>query len=218
MKDRTFYAMTGFGVLMVFTMFAGRGVQQPGSSNTATAEIDKNVYQPYSRSFYPKTFEQWGDDWVKRIDKARIKAAERAAMSPECDRVEVSELADAKSTIQSSIVIFVDCRNSKRFYFAESDLGQKAKAPAVSKQKALAGFEDWQATRFCKEAIPPLLNYPGSFDPHDWFGTSVYRAPSGNIVVTVDFEAMNGFGAKLPHTARCVIDERGLHTPEISLR
>ena len=124
MKDRTFYVMTGFAVLMVFGMFSKQAVQ-PGKQ-PAAADIDKNVYQPYSRSFYPKTFEQWGDDWVKRIDKARIKAAERAARSPECDRVEVSELADAKSTIQSSFVIFVDCRNSKRFYFAESDLGQRS--------------------------------------------------------------------------------------------
>lgn len=35
MKDRTFYVMTGFGVLMVFTMFAGRGVQPGKQSGNA---------------------------------------------------------------------------------------------------------------------------------------------------------------------------------------
>ena len=46
----------------------------------------------------------------------------------------------------------------------------------------------------------------------------MYRANIGNIAVNFDFDAKNGLGIELHQRARCIIDEDGINTPEISNR
>lgn len=185
------------------------------STAAPAGAVDPIAYAPYTPKGYPTTFAKWGAKAVARIDGYRKVAAERAASNPACDKVEVSELSDIRSAPPNKIVIFVDCTNLQRFYFtaAELDAGM---AP-VSIQQKTAAIPDSELVARCEATVRRALRFPSSFDK-SWFTTNVYRAPTGNVVVTFDFSAKNGLGLDLPQRARCVTDDRGQHPPEITDR
>ncbi|MGB5091985.1 MAG: hypothetical protein WBN97_01560, partial [Parvibaculum sp.] len=151
---------------------------------------------------------------VKRINAMRIAAAEKAAASSECDSVETADLSDNRSIPKTRIVIFVDCRNGKRFYIGENEVD----LPAQSEETKMSGLSDRAALSRCEEALKGALRYPSTYDP-DFGGKGVYRAPTtGNVVATIDFEAKNGFGNVIPQRAKCYFNGAGMEGPEIADR
>lgn len=185
------------------------------ASFAASDKIDSNVYDAYTQKSYPKTFKAWGKKGVAKIDKYRALAAEESIKNPRCDYVETAELSDSRSSPPNNVVIFVDCRNGERFYLSSDELDVKSGSQSI-RQKT-AAIKDSDAILQCETAVTKMLKFPSSFDK-SWFSSNVYRAPQGNVVVTFDFSAKNGFGLDLPQQARCVFDDRGMHQPEITNR
>jgi len=73
----------------------------------------------YTLEEHPPLF----NDFIERlpeIQRFRRWAAKKALFSGECDRVEASSL-NIKST-QKTLVFLVECSNTKRFYFKETEL------------------------------------------------------------------------------------------------
>lgn len=161
---------------------------------------------------WDRTRREWGSTWIKRINEAMPKVAEKVAHSPGCDYVELVGLSD-RGKPQQQAVFYVDCRNGQRFYVNEDDL--KSDDNVVSKNEKTAGISDGNAIRACEDSVRSQLNFPSTFD-RDLLNTSVYRAPTGNIAVQFTFQAKNALGAELPQRARCVIDDTGIHPAEIS--
>lgn len=187
-------------------------------TTAAAAEIDPSVYDPYTRDQYPKTFKTWGSAGVKKINKVRIAAAKKAAASAECDKVDIAELSDVRSSPKKRIVIFVDCANGKRFYISDDEVSIPGDTPVQSEETKMRALPDNIAIERCEIALKSSLKFPSSYDP-DWGGKGVYRAPTtGNVVVTIDFTAKNGFGNEIPQRAQCFFNSTGMTGPELSNR
>ena len=56
----------------------------------------------------------------------------------------------------------------------------------------------------CREAIKARALIPSEVDIHTILGTSFYKAPTThNVVLRMDFDAVNAFGKEIPYTATC---------------
>lgn len=162
---------------------------------------------------YPKTVAEWGRDGVRRINELLPLAAEVAASSPQCDRVEIVELSGQRSKPKSKIVFFADCANGKRFYIDAAQI--ESRRPAKSQEEKTAAITDVDAISSCEAGTKRKLRNPRTFKRHA-FSTSVYRAPTtGNIVVGFEFEAKNDIGTELSSKVRCVITDQGLESVEV---
>ena len=163
---------------------------------------------------WEKARSQWGAAEIKRINSLMPDAARNVAASSQCQSVEIAGWAEGRSDLsKKKIVFFVDCAGGKRFYVSEDDL-KSNKAAASQNSKTLA-LNDTTAIEACEKSVKKQLNYPLSYNRH-WTDTSVYRAPTGNIVVRFTFDAKNGLGGNLPQRAKCYIDDRGMQAAEIS--
>ncbi len=180
----------------------------------ANPKIAPHAVMPITQKSYPKLYAAWGATGVKHINDLMPKAAQKAAASSECDKVDLVEISQNRSTPGKKIVFFVDCANSKRFYIEDTELSSAG--PAQSQAAKMSGISDSQATQSCESAIKVQLTNPLTFNRK--FGTtSVYRAPTtANVVVQFTFEAKNNLGALLPRKARCVITDRGIEEASIS--
>lgn len=161
---------------------------------------------------WERTRREWGSTWIKRINEAMPKVAEKVAQSASCDYVDLVGLSDRGKPRQKA-VFYVDCRNGQRFYVNEDDL--KSDEGVVSKNAKTAAISDGNAIRACEDSVRSQLNFPSTFD-RDILNTSVYRAPTGNIAVQFTFQAKNALGAELPQRARCVIDDTGIEPAVIT--
>ncbi len=184
------------------------------SPPTLGAEISTWAVSDITQKSYPKIYSQWGAEWVVKLNKMQHQAAKKAAQSPECDAVDMVALS-GESVPKQKALFFVDCANGKRFYIADTDLSSGSNV--VSKQAMTAEITDQKAVEECSKRVQATMNYPSTFKS-SIFNHSVYRAPGGNVVATIDFKGKNGFGAELPMTARCVFDEKGMADPEITNR
>lgn len=198
-------------LLAVHEERAGAAARETQQRKTSQARA---VVRPMTADFYPKTAAEWGSAGLKRLNDLMLKAAEKAAASGDCDAVADANLSD-RSIPKKEAVFFVDCANGQRFYISEHQLDSPG--TVRSKQAMLARVSEASVMAQCLEALKANLNYPSTFKS-SVFSQASYRAPTGNIVVTIDFKAKNSFGAELPMTARCVHDERGLHPLEITSR
>jgi len=185
------------------------------ASHVLARDPSPDTYSPYTKKGYAKTFKKWGSKGVAKINSYRKAAALKVAEIPSCDNVEYADLSDNRSSPPDNIVVFVDCTNGQRFYLTSAELDSNE--AASSNQEKTASLNDSDLISACEKSILSSLKFPSSFDK-SWFSTNVYRAPQGNVVVTFDFTAKNGFGMNLPQQARCVVDDRGMHPPEISNR
>lgn len=194
--------------------FAGIALALCAAAAPANPKIAPHAVLPITQKSYPKLYAAWGAAGVKRINSLMPLAAEKAAASPECDKVDLVEVSGNRSTPGQKIVFFVDCANAKRFYIEDSEL--ESKAPPKSQAAKMAALTDAQATQDCETAIKAQLHNPMTFNRK--FGTtSVYRAPTtGNVVVQFTFEAKNNLGALLPSKAKCVVTDRGIEEATIS--
>jgi hypothetical protein len=171
----------------------------------AAAKIDPGVYEPYTKKVFPKAYARWGDAGFARINALRIKAAETVAKNPKCDRVEIVELSDSKSTPPNNPVVFVDCANMQRFYLSEKDVGGPVRSQSEKGKQWSAG----SVLTACVDGVKKRLNFPGTMD-RSWFTSNVRQAPTtGNWVAEFEFTAKNAFGAELPAKARCVVEPDG---------
>jgi hypothetical protein len=182
-------------------------------SNT-NPKIAPDAVTPYTKKAYPTFYSAWGAAGMKKVNDLMPLAAAKAAASPECNKVELVELSQQRSTPGKNIIFFVDCANRKRFYIDQSQLASAA--VAKSQTNKMAALSDSQAKEMCDRAIKVKLNNPLTYD-RQYTTTSVYRAPTnGNVVVEFKFEAKNDLGAPLPHKARCTFTDRGLEDAIIS--
>lgn len=175
------------------------------------ADIDPNVFEPYSRDSYPKTFVKWGTAGVRRIDALRAAAARTVATNSACDKVEISELSDNRSAAPNRPIVFVDCANGQRFYLGESDV----ETEVTSETSRGARLSKSTVIELCERALRAQLNVPLSMD-RDWLNTSAFQAQTtGRWVVDFTFKAQNLLGAKLPGSAHCTVGTDG--TPEVTI-
>src|SRR5690606_38467622 len=120
-----------------------------------------------------------------------------------------------RSVPKKEIVFFGDCTGGTRFYVSEAEI--KAQRALASQDSKSAAVSDSTLISACQDAVRSRLNFPSTFDP-GWFGTSVYRAQAGRVVATVEFEAKNALGAKLPHVGKCYMDGGAMTSVESSPR
>lgn len=196
-----------FAVILAAALLAAEPV-------LANARIAPHAVIPVTKKSYPELYAAWGADGVRQINELMPLAAKKAAASPDCDKVDLVEISQSRSTPGKNIVFFVDCENRKRFYIGQSDL--RSSAAAQSQTGKMASLTDTQATSTCESAIKAQLRNPLTFKRQ--FGTtSVSRAPTtGNVVVQFSFEARNDPGGVLPSKARCVLTDRGIEEASIS--
>ncbi len=180
------------------------------------APILPDAVTDMDRKGWSKAYAAWGDEWMARLNKMQHKAAEKASLSRDCDAVELVGLSDMYSVPRKKAVFYIDCSNMSRIYVSDEDLKDTASTP-VSVKTQNEAIPDAKAKQGCISAIKAQLNHPSTFDS-GILSQSVYRAPTGNMVVTVDFKAKNGFGLEKKMTARCVYDASGMNAPEISER
>jgi hypothetical protein len=184
-----------------------------GQPNQEPAPIDQNVYEPYQREGFPKAFAKWGEAGIARIQRLREAAAATVAKNPKCDAVELSELSDARSSPPDNPIVFVDCRNSERFYIGESDVGGMVN----TEMEKGARFSSSELVKRCTDEVVSRLSLPSSFD-RNLFSVSDRQGTSGNRVVEFTFEAKNRLGLKLPAAARCIMTTQGDFEVNISER
>jgi hypothetical protein len=185
------------------------------AGGASSSKIAPHAVKPFDQKNYPKLYAEWGVAGVKRINGLMPLAAQKAAASPECDKVDLVEVSSSRSSPGKKIVYFVDCVNGKRFYIEEGELQSAIPAPQSQTAK-MANLSDSQATASCEAAIKAQLENPLTFT-RKLTATNIYRAPTtGNIAVEFVFESKNRLGATLPGKARCVITDRGLEDAIIS--
>jgi multidrug efflux pump subunit AcrB len=171
------------------------------------------VHEMIRHEGWEETYAAWGNEWMKKLNQMKHQVAEKVAASPECDRVNIVGLDSDNSIPKKKAAFFVDCENKKRFYVSNTDL--ESKTAVESLQAKNARISDSTAMIECRNAARRMVSHPSTFKP-SVLDQSVYRAPSGNLVVTAGFKAKNSFGLELSMRARCVFDENGMGTPEIS--
>ena len=99
-----------------------------------------------------------------------------------------------------------------------SDTDIAAGNEVVSQTAKMANMDDGEAILACEIAVKAQLQYPSSFK-QKMLSSSVRRAETtGNVVVTFDFEALNGLGMTMPQSARCVISDLGMVEATITKR
>lgn len=178
------------------------------TTSLANPKIADHAIYPITQKGYPRLYSQWGPEGVRKINQLMPLAAEKAASSNSCDKVDIVEISQSRSSPKGNIVFFADCMNGKRFYITDRDL--ETSTPALSQTQKMAAISNLDATSACEKAIKRKLTYPLSFKKKH-LSNSVYRAPStGNIVVTFNFEAKNALGGVLPSPAKCVFTDQGL--------
>jgi len=166
-------------------------------------KIVEGSLTPYNRNDDPDIFRTWGTAGVARIEKLRKAAAEAVAGNQQCDQVVSDQLADRRSRAPSRPVVFVDCQNQVRFFVSEQDLARGVQSEADHQREVLA--QPFFMT--CVNHVQGMLRYPTTFNLH--YGRSVTVDDAGNYGVVIDFDAMNGFGARLPQRAACMSTPTG---------
>ena len=190
------------GLALAASLTACGSPGSPDAQPTASAhkaEIPDYALTPYTQDQYPKLFAAYGSR-IDDVESLRRAAAEKAAASPTCDRVEIVGLSQERSSL-SDLNFFVDCANSTRFRFSETELASVS-SPALSEsQKA---WSESDARSACEDLIRRSATIPTTVKIHSFLGTSVFKAPStGNLVVTSDFDAKNAFGTEIGYQAKC---------------
>jgi len=161
-------------------------------------KISSSALSPYTEQGYPKTVSKYGSR-LKEIETLRRKAAEMALDSGKCDFVLTSELSDSKSDLQN-LNFWVDCKNGERVYLNEFQISKNS--PILTQQEK--SWTQESAMYACREAIKARALIPSEVDIHAILGTSFYKAPTThNVVLRMDFDAVNAFGKSIPYTATC---------------
>jgi len=180
--------------------FLDRDKPQSGKI-TYDTKISTSALTPYTTKDYPKTVKKFKSR-LAELEVMRKTAAEMAIDSGKCDYVYMSEISDTRGSLQK-MVFWVDCRNGERIYLSEDQITAKSK---VATQKELA-WNEAEAIKACKQGIKNRSLLPSKVDLHSILGTSTYKSDiTQNLVVRMDFDAMNALGAEMPYTAKCYFE------------
>ena len=191
--------------------------------------IADDVFDPYTRSGYSKTFAKYGNR-MPDVEKARQAAAFLAVSSGKCSWVEGSEVATDSS--RENIQTFTDCKDKKtgqfeRFRFQESELKDKngrffTENTVAASQKAQTIQEKAMskdaAKDACRDMVKKSAKFPSSVDFATFSTVANTSVASGETWVEINFEAKNELGAKLPYKASCGFPINGKATLNVSKR
>jgi hypothetical protein len=184
--------------------------EKPKRNLNSSAPIEPGVFEPYERSGWKSLFAEWGPKGVARIQRLREAAARKVAQNPACDVVESSEIATMRSTPPNSPVVFVDCRNTERFYVSEKDLS----SDLSSEMEKGARFSSSELIEKCTSSLRNKLSLPTTLD-RNWFSVSERQGTSGNRVVDFEFTAKSPSGVSLSAKAKCIMTTEGNFELEI---
>lgn len=172
--------------------------------SSIVGKIDSSAVTPITKEEYPKLYAAWGKSGFKRINDLLPLAAEKAALSPSCDKVSYVGVSE-RSVLKKEIIFFVDCENGERFYISELDL--KPGSVVRTQSEKTATVTDSFAISLSESAVKQRLTYPTSFNRDPWSTIVRRHKETGNITVEFDFAAINSLGAKIPNHARCIISD-----------
>lgn len=180
--------------------------------NEYEAKIPADVLSPYTKAGYPKAFRMFGKR-MPEIEKLRRKAAEQVVDSGKCDKIELIEISQDRSS-PKNVVFFTDCQNGQRIYRTEAEVKQAASVSTLA--ESAWSMED--AYIECRQMVLDNATIPSSVDFHI-LGTDKQIFPAtGNVQVLMDFDAQNAYGTEIGYTARCVFPPKKQGELEIFLR
>lgn len=84
--------------------------------DTGSVIINESALSHYSIEEFPRFYENWGADGIKRIEARERVALEKVSRQKLCDSVYFVGLAENQSTPPDNIVIFANCENNYQFY------------------------------------------------------------------------------------------------------
>jgi hypothetical protein len=168
--------------------------------------ISEYAYTNYSKDQFPKTYAQWGEDWISKISNFEKQVAQKIANeSNTCDSIEMVSLSDNKSTPKKEAVFFVDCANGERFYVSQNDLADTQEIKSQT-EKAISQSE---ALESCIQMVKANTKYPSSVNFKMLDSGGFTAKTTGNVVIALGFEAKNSLGAEVSAKARCVFTPDG---------
>ncbi|TRO14344.1 hypothetical protein EQ836_07670 [Ectopseudomonas mendocina] len=142
---------------------------------------------------------------VREINQLKVAAAKRAIDTGKCEHVSSVLFLRNESTL-SNLRFMVDCEDNKRIELTSSDIASSSML-RTNEEKALTKSE---AMTKCKILIVERLVNKSSVNFSELLGSSYYRAPiTGNVRLTLDFEAANKLGQSISHRAECIFDPGG---------
>lgn len=175
-------------------------------SSALPKPISENPYWNYTKSDFPRYFEQWGESGVKKISEIERLAVHKIANTQNsCDRISMVGLSENRSIPNQKIVVFVDCDNSERFYLSDSDLNTDTNVKSQT-EKAISQSDAYDQ---CVEMVKLNAKYPSTVKYKMLDSNGFTAKTTGNVVINIGFEAKNDFGANLPAKARCVFTPDG---------
>lgn len=179
-------------------------------NNTYEGKISEYIYDEREPDYFEglEKFKSIKPD----IRTLEIKAAEKVIDSGKCEHVNTS-MIDRLSD-KNSLKVIVYCENMKQFTLTREEVISSDSKVLSNTEKSL-GKE--QAIILCKAMIKDNVLIKSSVNTHDLLGTKYYQATTtGNVSVTIDFDAKNALGATMKYSAKCIfpIDEQ----PEITFK
>jgi hypothetical protein len=141
---------------------------------------------------------------VQKRTELRDKAVLTARSWSDCEEAVGSEILESRETRSDRIVIRIDCGNGTRFYLDQDEIAFDRIAPGGTEQAAMS---DREAIGACEEKLKLGLAVPSSFQRLQP-STGIFRDSGEDVVVTFDFDALNGLGFPLTMQARCLLDGR----------
>jgi len=78
--------------------------------------LNEAALSQYSIDQYPRFYENWGEEGIKRIEAQERVALDKVSRQKRCDAVYVVGLAEKQSTPPNHIVVFANCENGYQFY------------------------------------------------------------------------------------------------------
>lgn len=78
--------------------------------------LNEAILIKYSIEDYPRYYENWGADGIKRIEAHDRVALEKVSRQKRCDAVYALGLSEFQSTPPDDIVICANCENGNQFY------------------------------------------------------------------------------------------------------
>ncbi len=100
------------GIVMIWWGFYWSNPERDSGSIV----LNESALSHYSIDQYPRFYENWGEEGIKRIEVQERVALEKITRQKLCDSVYVVGLAENQSTPPDNIVIFGNCENNYQFY------------------------------------------------------------------------------------------------------
>jgi hypothetical protein len=93
------------------------------------------------------------------------------------------------------------------------------KAGDIALTEEERAWDKTEAIQACRQGIIDRALLPSKVDIHSILGTSAYESDiTHNVVVSMDFDAMNALGVEMPYTAKCYFEPGRLGNIELYSR